>query len=419
MTAPASGPGRVLLVAPQPFFHAAGTPLNIRAICRALTEGGYEVHLLTLPLGTDVPMPGLVYRRTLALPFVRRVPVGFSIAKAAYNLVLMGHLLVLLLRLRFAAVHAFEEAAYYACPLGRAFGAASIMDLDSDMPGQLRGLGKPLPRLLGRLVGPIQRFALRRSSCAVTVAEALTEMVRRQSPGTPVAEVRDIPPEETLRAPEAAAMEALRARAGLGPGPLLVYTGNFDVRQGVEALVRAMPRVAAARPDARLVLVGGEAQEIKRLKALAAELGVAGSLHFAGRQPSETMPEWMGLASILVSPRLEPLITPLKIYAYMASGRPIVATDLPTHTQVLDSGSAFLADPTPEGLAGGILAALSDEAEATRRGLAAQERAREHHSYPAFKARILEVYEQALGAGPGSRPWEQAPGAGPDRRLAP
>ena len=189
-----------------------------------------------------------------------------------------------------------------------------------------------------------------------------------------------------------------------GPGPLLVYTGNFDVRQGVQALIQAMPEVLAKRPDARHVLVGGEAQQIARLKELAARLGAAEGVHFAGKQPSETMPEWMGLATILVSPRLEPLITPLKIYAYMASGRPIVATDLPTHTQVLDAGTAFLAEPTPEGLASGILEALSDHAEAARRGAAARDLAHRRHSFAAFKASILGVYDRALGGRPMDAP---------------
>jgi glycosyltransferase involved in cell wall biosynthesis len=61
------------------------------------------------------------------------------------------------------------------------------------------------------------------------------------------------------------------------------------------------------------------------------------------------MPEYMGLAEVLVSPRLEPYTTPLKIFSYMASGRPIVATDLPTHTQLLDAEAAILGPPTPAG----------------------------------------------------------------------
>ena len=59
--------------------------------------------------------------------------------------------------------------------------------------------------------------------------------------------------------------------------------------------------------------------------------------------------------------------TPFKVYTYLASGKPLVATRLPTHTQLLDDSLAFLADPTPEGLAGAIRAVLADPGAAARR----------------------------------------------------
>jgi len=48
----------------------------------------------------------------------------------------------------------------------------------------------------------------------------------------------------------------------------------------------------------------------------------------------------------------------MKIFSYMASGKPIVATNIPSHTQVLNNDSAFLCEPNPEAFANGILLAL-------------------------------------------------------------
>ena len=75
-------------------------------------------------------------------------------------------------------------------------------------------------------------------------------------------------------------------------------------------------------------------------------------------------------ADVLVSPRLKGLNTPMKIYSYLDSGTAVLATRLPTHTQVLDDRTAYLVDPEPGPLGAGLAELLSDGA--LRRRLAAQ-----------------------------------------------
>ena len=58
---------------------------------------------------------------------------------------------------------------------------------------------------------------------------------------------------------------------------------------------------------------------------------------------------------MLVSPRIAGTNTPLKLYAYLKTGKPIVATDLPTHTQVLTSQTALLAPPDPRAFGQALL----------------------------------------------------------------
>ena len=81
---------------------------------------------------------------------------------------------------------------------------------------------------------------------------------------------------------------------------------------------------------------------------------------FAGQRPAEEIPRFLDAADVLVSPRSTGTNTPLKIYQYLRSGRPIVATRLLTHTQVLDDDVALLTPATPEGFAEGILTAIAD-----------------------------------------------------------
>ena len=385
---------RVLIVSPQAFFAVAGTPINVLQMIRALTDLGYEVHLLTLPLGKDVEVPHLVYHRVMRLPFIKHVPVGFSYAKAFYNVVLVCALIRLLMTRRFVAVQAIEEAAFHAVPIARLFGVPGISDLDSDIAAQLESNASPLVRAMGSLARIVQRWSLRRGSAAVTVARHLSDLVKEANPASSVYEIRDIPLEAALRAPDMEKVRQLRQEFGDEDTPLLVYTGNFDPRQGIEVLIEAMPSVSARFPKALLLLVGGEDYEIARLQAKTQTMGLAETVRFLGKKPPEMMPEYMALATVLVSPRLEPLVTPLKIYSYMVSGRPIVATDLPTHTQVLDERSAVLAAPTAAGLAAGLTQALEDPAVAIALAQQAKANVQERHSFEHFKGQLEEAYAQ-------------------------
>ena len=383
---------RVLLVAPQPFFTIAGTPLNISNMCRVLTELGYEVHLATLPLGKDIDLPGLVYHRVAKVSGLGQVPIGFSFAKAIYDVLLAAKTISLLRRWRFAAVHAIEDAAFFAAPIARWFRTPVVVDLDSDICGQLRDSESWIVRALAVPARPLRRLALRQSTCALTVAGALTRLVGEESPNTPVFEIRDIPGDQLMRPADPDAVLALRRELNLPAERLVVYTGNFDRRQGVEALIEAMPWVADRFPGTVLLLVGGEPEQVEILRRKATKLQIDGAVRLIGKRPVSEMPEFMAMAAVLVSPRLEPYVTPLKIYAYMASGRPIVATDLPTHTDVLDLNTAILTPPTAQGLAEGIMRAFNEPARVARLGWQAQRLVEREHTYESFKRKLTDLY---------------------------
>ena len=91
----------ILIVAPQSFFSTAGTPINVLQMSRALVQLGYQVHLLSLPLGSDIEMPNFIHHRVFKIPLITRVPVGFSLAKIPYNLLILLAVARLHLKYRF------------------------------------------------------------------------------------------------------------------------------------------------------------------------------------------------------------------------------------------------------------------------------------------------------------------------------
>ncbi len=122
---------------------------------------------------------------------------------------------------------------------------------------------------------------------------------------------------------------------------------------------------------------------------------------FAGQRPPEEIPGFIAACDILVSPRVSGTNTPLKIYSYLRSGRPIVATDLRTHTQVLTSDTALLVSPEPEPLAAGLLALIQSREKRTALSEAARKLSETRYSRDMYIARTAAAYEMLLGESAG------------------
>jgi glycosyltransferase involved in cell wall biosynthesis/SAM-dependent methyltransferase len=385
----------VLLVSPEPFLEVRGTPLNVYQMCRALLEAGHEVHLATYPIGDDVRLPGLALHRSPRLPGISRIPIGFSFRKVMLDALLAPQVWLLMARQRFDVVHAVEEAVFFCLPAARLTRTPLIYDLDSHISDQLGYTGAIGNRRILAGIRALERHALGRARCVITVCRSLSEFVRSESPGATIFQIEDCPLEESLRDPDPERVQRLRRELDLEGRRVVLYTGNLEAYQGLDLLLEAMARLAEDRPDAVALLVGGEPDQVEVVRARARALRPEPRVVLAGKQPPTTMPEYMALAEVLVSPRREGRNTPLKIFTYMASGKPIVATDLETHTQVLDPRTAVLVPPTAEGLAAGILRVLQDPPLARSLARAARERVERDYSYAAFRRKIEEVYRFA------------------------
>ncbi len=120
---------------------------------------------------------------------------------------------------------------------------------------------------------------------------------------------------------------------------------------------------------------------------------------FTGYQPARDIAAYVAAADVLASPRIAGTNTPLKIYSYLRAARPIVATDLLTHTQVLTRETSLLVPPQPEAFAGAIERLLDDPALADRLAQAAAELARSRYSREEYVARTVRACERLVQAG--------------------
>ena len=109
------------------------------------------------------------------------------------------------------------------------------------------------------------------------------------------------------------------------------------------------------------------------------------------------IPDFIDRSEVIVSPRSRGTNTPLKIYGYLRAGKPIVATDLLTHTQILDTSVAHLVPPTPAGLSQGLLKVLKDAVYANDIARNARQMADAEFTDENYIKRVQGLYAQVLG----------------------
>ncbi|MEO7986585.1 MAG: glycosyltransferase, partial [Gemmatimonadales bacterium] len=362
-----------------------------RQVLAALGQLGYSVDMLTFPVGGDVQIPGLRILRT-SNPFgVREVPIGFSHQKLLLDLSLASALSRQLRERHYTCIHAVEEAAFLAVAATRFRRVPILYDMQSSLPEQLAN--RPGFRLwpVRRALESAERWLLRR--CDLVVASAgLAAHVSHTVPDAVVHEWR-FPSTQPEVAP--VEMRSLREQLELPPDlPLVVYSGTFEAYQGLHDLLDAIPLVRARVPSATFVLVGADRNGAPVGHRYAAGLQNSGALRIIERQPRSRMAPYLAMADVLVSPRVYGGNLPLKIFDYLAAGRAIVASDIPTHRTVLAEDRAVLVKPGPEALAAGIVGVLEDRHCALRLGHAARLFAERHLGWDGFVESVAEFYDE-------------------------
>ncbi len=386
------------MLAPEPFFEPRGTPFSEYHRIKALVEDGHHVDLVTYPIGRDVDLPGLRVIRAWRPPFVRSVPIGPSVTKLVLDalLVLTALRVAFLSGTRYDAIHSHEEMGVFGVWLGRRLGIPHLYDMHSSLPQQLGNFRYSRSRTLRWAFDRAENYMVRGSQVVITICQELQDAVEAMGVGDRAVLIENVMGGDVEPTP-GQGREELRAAWGIRPEqPVVLYTGTFEQYQGLDLLLEASVRLKARVPDAAVLVVGGAPDQVARLSARAQEAGAP--LVLTGQRPPADVPHFVDAADALVSPRISGTNTPLKIYSYLRSGRPIVATNLRTHTQVLTPDSAVLVDPTPEALADGLAQVLTNREAASRVAAAAQRLAEDRYSRQSYLTRTRRAYDMLMAS---------------------
>ena len=192
-----------------------------------------------------------------------------------------------------------------------------------------------------RMTRALETRALQRADAVTTICDGLRgDMLKRGIPADKITVIPNAVDLSQFRFTATADTELVQ-EYGLTRGNTLGFAGSFYAYEGLDALLRAMPLVLRAVPQARLLLLGGGPQEAD-LRALAARLGLEGVAHFTGRVPHSEMTRYYSAMDVMVYPRvsrrLTELVTPLKPLEAMAMGKLVVASDVGGHRELIRDG---------------------------------------------------------------------------------
>jgi glycosyltransferase involved in cell wall biosynthesis len=286
----------------------------------------------------------------------------------------------------------YERHAFFLCTtplLARRHGIPLVVEVN-ELVGDARIREQPR---LKPLVLLSDRILFRRAELVVTVSPYL----RRRVIACGGREDRVIVLPNAV--PEAVAAHpadgrAVRERLGLGRSTVIGFIGWIAHWHRLDLLVEAFARLDPAANDLRLLLVaeGDRAP----LEALAAELGVLDRVRIAGAVPHEEVPAHIAACDVCVVPNSNDYRSPLKMFEYMAQGRPVVAPNVePVASVLADGENGLLFEPLSAGSMAAALGRLTASPDLRRRvGENARQTVLARHTWEKNAAAVLA----AIGA---------------------
>lgn len=379
---------KILFLAPHPFYQNRGTPIAVDLLLEVLSAGGHTVDVLTYAEGEDKVYPGVTLIRIPPRPGLSGIRPGFSLKKLACD-VQLWHLFRRRLRAHaYDLIHAVEESVFmarFAQP--RSGTIPYVYDMDSSLSQQMIEKHRWMA-LFRPFFNRLEKAVLFRAQAVIPVCRSLEEEAIRLGARNTFL----LPDVSLLRDQPDSLPGAERVSDVGGERPCFMYVGNFEPYQGLDLLLKGWADAVKAGGRGTLVLIGGKPAEIVRYSRTIQGLGIAHRVRLHTHQPVEKLAAWLASADFLLSPRIQGINTPMKIYSYLDSGKPVLATRLPTHTQVLTSDIAHLIEPQPAAWGRALAEIPRAEAENRRMAAAARAYVRAHHSREAFRERARSIY---------------------------
>lgn len=388
---------KALVIAPQPFYSPRGTPFSVYYRTLISSELGVEIDFLTYGEGEDVDISNVRIIRIPRFKSLGNVKIGPSALKLFLDVFIVLKMIGLLIRNKYDFVHAHEESVFFARFLKPFFKFKLIYDMHSSLPQQLTNFNFSKSKLLFNILKKLEHSCLHAADGIITICpdlynhvnsiihdkrkhflieNSIFEPVKLKNNNSTKNSVDDSIDYNNLKDLE-----------------LVVYAGTLEKYQGIDLLIKGFKITLEEVPNAFLIVVGGTPDQVREYSNLARELNINSKIKFTGRVSQSLAKKYSAMAKVLVSPRSDGTNTPLKVYEQLASGIPLVATKIYSHTQVLTDDIAYLVEPTPEAIGKGIAQALNNKSESAKKVEAAKRIYEEKYSRAVYTQKLKQLLE--------------------------
>ncbi len=383
---------RILMIAPQPFFQPRGTPFSVLHRLNALSHLGCKVDLVTYHIGQDVDIEGVTIHRIPRVPFVRKIAIGPSKRKIILDFYLFAKAKKMLKKGNYDLLHTHEEAGFVGNYLAKKYGTLHLYDMHSSLPQQLSNFKFSKSNFLIRLFEMLEAQTIENATALITICPELFNYVKGNFPNKFNKLIENVADNSLVFKSQMNGSQ-IKQKIKTNGEAVVLYTGTFEPYQGIDLLIKSSAKVVEQTKEVRFVLVGGKPEQVEHYKKTVSEMNLDDYFVFTGSVLPEEIPGYIDTCDVLVSPRIEGNNTPLKIYSYLRSGKPIVATNLITHTQVLNDKVSVLTDCTPEAFGTGVLNVLKGDDLRKRVTKSAKKLAEDKYSYESYLEKTKEVLE--------------------------
>jgi phosphatidylinositol alpha-mannosyltransferase len=362
---------RIVLACPYAWDSPGGVQVHIRQLARHLRDNGHQVTVLAPAAGPVTDDGVVVVGRPVRVPYQGTVaPICFSARSASR----VGEAIR---KARPDVVHAHE-------PLTPSTSMLATLRAPGPVVATFHAFAERSTLLSA--AAPFLRPVWRRLRVRVAVSEAAAGFVRsRFGDG-----LRVIP-----NGCDVDAFARANPAEGLPAGRRVLWVARLDPQKGFGVAVRAFERVAAAFPEARLVVIG-EGRDVGAVELLAPD--VRSRVDLLGTIAHDRLPAYHAGAEVFLSPALGQESFGMVLVEAMAAGLPVVASDIPGYREVVRDGREGLLVPPgeAEGVAAAVERVLGDRSLAVRLGAAGRERA-ERYRWERVVQDVEEAYREAVG----------------------